>query len=128
MVDFLLERKINMLFTIGGDGTQRGALALTREIEKRGLAVSVVGIPKTIDNDIQFTERTFGFETAVGISPASFRLNSSGEWGVPMVTTHLPPLCSSVTLTRAVNGSFKADAAAAETSLPLSSLSDCTRS
>ena len=68
MVDYLVKEGINMLFTIGGDGTQRGALALTREIEKRGLAVSVVGIPKTIDNDIQFTERTFGFETAVGIS------------------------------------------------------------
>lgn len=68
MVDFLLERKINMLFPIGGDGTQRGALAITREIEKRGLATSVIGIPKTIDNDISFTERTFGFETAVAMS------------------------------------------------------------
>jgi len=68
MVDFLLERKVNMLFTIGGDGTQRGALAIIREIEKRGLAISVIGIPKTIDNDILFTERTFGFETAVAMS------------------------------------------------------------
>jgi 6-phosphofructokinase 1 len=48
MVDFLSEKKINMLFTIGGDGTQRGALAITREIENRGLAICVVGIPKTI--------------------------------------------------------------------------------
>jgi len=68
MVDFLLERKIDMLFTIGGDGTQRGALAISREVEKRGLAISVIGIPKTIDNDILFTERTFGFETAVAMS------------------------------------------------------------
>jgi 6-phosphofructokinase 1 len=68
MVDFLSEKKIDMLFTIGGDGTQRGALAITREIEKRGLAICVVGIPKTIDNDISFTERTFGFETAVAVS------------------------------------------------------------
>ena len=68
MVDFLVERRIDMLFTIGGDGTQRGALELTREIEKRGLAISVIGIPKTIDNDILFTERTFGFETAVAMS------------------------------------------------------------
>ena len=68
MVDFLLERKINMLFTIGGDGTQRGALAIIREIEKRDLAISVIGIPKTIDNDISFTERTFGFDTAVAMS------------------------------------------------------------
>ncbi len=68
MVDFLLERKINMLFTIGGDGTQRGALAISKEIEKRDLDISVIGIPKTIDNDISFTERTFGFETAIAIS------------------------------------------------------------
>jgi 6-phosphofructokinase 1 len=70
MVDFLSKRKINILFTIGGDGTQRGALAINREIEKRGLAISVIGIPKTIDNDISFTERTFGFETAVAMSQA----------------------------------------------------------
>jgi len=68
MADFLSERKIDMLFTIGGDGTQRGALAISREIEKRGLGISVIGIPKTIDNDILFTERTFGFETAVAMS------------------------------------------------------------
>jgi 6-phosphofructokinase 1 len=68
MVDFLVERRIDMLFTIGGDGTQRGALEITREIEKRGLAIAVIGIPKTIDNDILFTERTFGFETAVAMS------------------------------------------------------------
>jgi 6-phosphofructokinase 1 len=70
MVDLLSKRKINMLFTIGGDGTQRGALAINREIEKRGLAISVIGIPKTIDNDMSFTERTFGFETAVAMSQA----------------------------------------------------------
>ena len=68
MVDFLVERRIDMLFAIGGDGTQRGALELTREIEKRGRTISVIGIPKTIDNDILFTERTFGFETAVAMS------------------------------------------------------------
>ena len=68
MVDFLMERKIDILFTIGGDGTQRGALAISREIEKRGLSISLVGIPKTIDNDISFTERTFGFDTAVAMS------------------------------------------------------------
>ncbi len=68
MVDFLVERRIDILFTIGGDGTQRGALELTREIETRGRTISVIGIPKTIDNDILFTERTFGFETAVAMS------------------------------------------------------------
>jgi 6-phosphofructokinase 1 len=68
MVDFLLERKIDMLFTVGGDGTQRAALALSNEIKKRGGAVAIVGIPKTIDNDLLFTERTFGFKTAVAMS------------------------------------------------------------
>jgi len=68
MVDFLLSSRINILFTIGGDGTQRGALEIVKEIEKRKLDISVVGIPKTIDNDIFLTERTFGFETAVAMT------------------------------------------------------------
>lgn len=68
MVDTLLANKIDMLFTIGGDGTLRGSLALTNEIEKRGLPISVVGIPKTIDNDISYVYRTFGFTTAVSIA------------------------------------------------------------
>ncbi|MGM0382573.1 MAG: ATP-dependent 6-phosphofructokinase, partial [Thermodesulfobacteriota bacterium] len=70
MVDSLVERKIDILFTIGGDGTQKGALAINEEIKKRGLPISVIGIPKTIDNDLSFTERTFGFETAVAMSQA----------------------------------------------------------
>jgi 6-phosphofructokinase 1 len=71
MVDFLEAMKINILFTIGGDGTQRGAMALGEVIRKRGLPISVIGIPKTIDNDLCFTERTFGFETAVAMSQLS---------------------------------------------------------
>lgn len=65
MADFLVRNGINILFAVGGDGTQRGALIVAREIEKRRLPISVVGIPKTIDNDIAFTERSFGFVTAV---------------------------------------------------------------
>jgi 6-phosphofructokinase 1 len=57
--------KINMLFTIGGDGTQRGAHEIAVAAIKRGLPVSVVGIPKTIDNDLNCMDKTFGFETAV---------------------------------------------------------------
>lgn len=64
MVDFLVKNRFNLLFTIGGDGTQRGALAISKEIERRKLAISVIGIPKTIDNDIRFIEKSFGFETA----------------------------------------------------------------
>ena len=66
MVDTLIELGIDMLFVIGGDGTQRGALGLSKEIERRGAKIAVVGIPKTIDNDISFVQRSFGFETAVG--------------------------------------------------------------
>ena len=68
MVDFLQRRKIRILFTIGGDGTQRGALAISREARKRNYTLSVVGIPKTIDNDIGLVEKTFGFDTAVSLA------------------------------------------------------------
>ncbi len=68
MVDFLERERINILFTIGGDGTMRGALAIADEIERRQLKTVVVGIPKTIDNDIGYIERTFGFQTAVSVA------------------------------------------------------------
>lgn len=64
-VDFLAAHGINMLFCVGGDGTQKGAHAMTQEIRRRGSEIAVVGIPKTIDNDIKFCYRTFGFVTAV---------------------------------------------------------------
>lgn len=65
IVDTLVRHSVNMLFTIGGDGTLRGAQHLTEEIAKRRLPIAVVGVPKTIDNDLSFVERSFGFETAV---------------------------------------------------------------
>jgi len=65
MVDTLDRMNIGILFCIGGDGTQRGALAISEEASRRGLRISVIGIPKTIDNDISFVQKTFGFETAV---------------------------------------------------------------
>ncbi|MGQ9857487.1 MAG: ATP-dependent 6-phosphofructokinase [Thermodesulfobacteriota bacterium] len=65
MVDTLERMGIQVLFTIGGDGTLRGAHALVEEISKRKLNIAVVGVPKTIDNDISFIDRSFGFETAV---------------------------------------------------------------
>jgi len=65
IVDAVESLSINMLFIIGGDGTQRGSLDIANEIERRGLKVAVVGIPKTVDNDLLFIDRSFGFETAV---------------------------------------------------------------
>jgi len=64
MVDTLIEHKIDMLFAIGGDGTLRGAEAIARETEKRGSDIAIIGIPKTIDNDIDLIDKSFGFETA----------------------------------------------------------------
>ena len=61
----LIRRGVNILFTIGGDGTQRGGNALFQEAKQRGYALSVVGIPKTVDNDVAFVSRTFGYLTAV---------------------------------------------------------------
>jgi 6-phosphofructokinase 1 len=64
VVDNLEANGINVLFVVGGDGTIRGAMLLTGEIERRALKIAVVGIPKTIDNDIHFIDRSFGFESA----------------------------------------------------------------
>ncbi|MBM4259630.1 MAG: ATP-dependent 6-phosphofructokinase [Deltaproteobacteria bacterium] len=65
MVDTLQRHQVSILFTIGGDGTLRGAAALSREIAQRKLPISIIGIPKTIDNDLGWTDRSFGFATAV---------------------------------------------------------------
>lgn len=65
IVDALEALNMNMIFIVGGDGTQRGALEVAEEIEKRGLKISVIGIPKTVDNDLLFIQRSFGFDTAV---------------------------------------------------------------
>jgi len=65
MVDTLMRLNINVLFCIGGDGTLRGAHAIAEEVKKRKQPISVIGIPKTIDNDLNLIDRTFGFETAV---------------------------------------------------------------
>ena len=68
MIETLVQKGINILFCIGGDGTLRGANALASEIEKQGLDISIIGIPKTIDNDINFVYQSFGFQTAVEVA------------------------------------------------------------
>ncbi|PIN02948.1 6-phosphofructokinase [Handroanthus impetiginosus] len=65
IVDSMEERGINMLFVLGGNGTHAGANAIHEECRKRQLKVAVVGVPKTIDNDILLMDKTFGFDTAV---------------------------------------------------------------
>lgn len=73
MVDTLVQYKVNILFTIGGDGTQRGAESIGNEVRRRGLAISIMGIPKTIDNDLSFSHRTFGYLTAVEAATKAIR-------------------------------------------------------
>lgn len=64
-LDFLMAQRVDLLFTVGGDGTQRGGQALLDKARERGHALAVVGIPKTIDNDVRFVTRSFGYGTAV---------------------------------------------------------------
>ncbi len=89
MVDTLVRDGIGILFAIGGDGTLRGALALHQEISRRGLEIAVVGVPKTIDNDLPWTERSFGFTSAVEEASkviAGAHVEARGAWnGVGLV-------------------------------------------
>ncbi len=73
IVDSLQRLGVDMLFTIGGDGTLKGCEAIGREIESRGLDISVIGIPKTIDNDIDLIDKSFGFETAYDVASPIIR-------------------------------------------------------
>ena len=61
----LIQRGVDILFTIGGDGTQRGGNELYQEAKRRGHNLAVVGVPKTVDNDVAYVSRTFGYLTAV---------------------------------------------------------------
>jgi 6-phosphofructokinase 1 len=76
MVDTLERMQISILFAIGGDGTLRGVHAIAQEVARRGLNIALIGIPKTIDNDIAYIEQSFGFQTAVTASrPAIYSAN-----------------------------------------------------
>jgi len=80
MVRTLAYLKVGILFALGGDGTLRGAQKIAEEAVKRGLRISVIGIPKTIDNDVSFVQKTFGFETAVTEARrATYAANTEAE-------------------------------------------------
>ena len=68
IVDTLERMNVNIFFTIGGDGTLKGAQAIADEITRRCLKISVVGVPKTIDNDLAYIQTSFGFDTAVSMA------------------------------------------------------------
>ena len=89
IVDTLERMNVRLLYAIGGDGTLKGALAIHEEIRKRGLKIGVVGIPKTIDNDIPLVDQTFGFHTAVGLASdaiqAAYFEASSAANGIGLV-------------------------------------------
>ena len=84
IVDCLERMSINMLFVIGGDGTIRGAMTIAQEIAKRNLKIAVVGVPKTIDNDIMFIDESFGFQTAYSEATRHIRAAHVEAKGAPM--------------------------------------------
>jgi 6-phosphofructokinase 1 len=83
MIHHLEERHIDILFCVGGDGTLRGASALAAKVREKGLKIAIVGVPKTIDNDIPFVARSFGFETAVQAAREVLRCAHAESKGAP---------------------------------------------
>ncbi len=83
MVDSLERLNIGALFAVGGDGTLRGAHLMAEEIKKRNLKIAVVGVPKTIDNDINLVARSFGFDTAVQTAAEVIRSAHTESLGAP---------------------------------------------
>ena len=72
---------VNILFVIGGDGSQKGAHAIYQEINARGSKIAVVGVPKTIDNDIMFMDRSFGYQTAFAAAFNAVSAAHTEAWG-----------------------------------------------
>lgn len=83
IVDALERLNIGVLFPIGGDGTLRGAHLVAETIKERGLKIAVVGVPKTIDNDINMVSRSFGFDTAVASAARVIRSAHTEAHGAP---------------------------------------------
>lgn len=83
IVDCLERMGINILFVIGGDGSMRGAMSIVKEVEARGSKIAVVGIPKTIDNDIMYIDQSFGFQTAFSEAAKAIRAAHVEAKGAP---------------------------------------------
>jgi 6-phosphofructokinase 1 len=94
MLATLRDSKIGILFAIGGDGTLRGAQQIADEAVRQHKPLSVIGIPKTIDNDVSFVQKTFGFETAISEARrAIYAANTEAEAasnGIGLVKTYGP--------------------------------------
>ena len=73
MADTLVAEGIDILFVIGGDGSMRGAAGIAQVLTARGLPIGVIGIPKTIDNDIPYIGQSFGFQTSFTIAAQSIQ-------------------------------------------------------
>ncbi len=89
MVDTLQALGLHILFVVGGDGTMRGALAIAEEVRARRLPLAVVGIPKTIDNDLLYKDRSFGYETAcsqaMAVIDAAHAESKGAPYGIGLV-------------------------------------------
>jgi len=83
IVDSMERLNIGILFMVGGDGTLRAAARISDTILARGLKISVVGIPKTIDNDIYMVARSFGFDTAVDVASNAIKSAHNEALGYP---------------------------------------------
>ncbi len=89
IVDAVERLNVNVLFVIGGDGAMKAAHAVASEVSSRNMKISVIGVPKTIDNDIPFISRSFGFDTAVSKAIEAIRcahIEATGAYnGIGMV-------------------------------------------
>ncbi len=83
IVDSLERLNVGILFMVGGDGTLRAAARISDTILARGLKISVIGIPKTIDNDIYMVARSFGFDTAVDVASNAIKSAHNEALGYP---------------------------------------------
>jgi len=83
LVDTLEQMNIDILFCVGGDGTLKGAHEIAEEIKKRDKKISIIGVPKTIDNDIAYVYKTFGFDTAVGVVREALQCAHTEAQGTP---------------------------------------------